>query len=181
MTDDSSIQADSGLKLVLAGPVGAGKTTTLTSLADTPPVSTEMPLAEDEIVGDKTTTTVALDFSTVFLDDGVPLQLFGLPGQEHLGHMRQIVLNGAVGTILLLPGDDPAITDYCTHWMAAIYAVDPDIPIVIGVTKTDISPEFRMDTLREALDDNTIPIFTIDARDRDQASQLVRALLLLIS
>lgn len=175
------IQADGGLKLVLAGPVGAGKTTTLTSLADAPPVSTEMPLAEEEIMGDKTTTTVALDFSTVFLDDGMPLQLFGLPGQEHLGHMREIVLNGAVGTILLLPGDDPAITEHCAHWMAAIYAVDPDTPVVIGVTKTDISPEFRMDTLRESLDDNMIPIFTIDARDREQASQLVRALLLLIS
>lgn len=180
MTDNSQMDNDGGLKLVLAGPVGAGKTTTLSSLADTPPVSTEMPLTEGA-TQEKTTTTVALDFSTVFLDDGVPLQLFGLPGQEHLGHMRDIVLNGAVGTILLLPGDDSRITDYCTDWMTSIQSIDPDIPVVIGVTKTDISPEFRMDTLRETLEDHAIPIFTIDARDRDQASQLVRALLLLIS
>lgn len=181
MTDDSQIQGDAGLKLVLAGPVGAGKTTTLCSLADSAPVSTEMPLAEDEIVGNKTTTTVALDFATVFLDDGLPLQLFGLPGQAHLGHMREIVLNGAVGTILLLPGDDPDINGYCQEWLESIFGIDPDVPVVIGVTKTDVSPNFRMDTLRESLPDKTIPVFTIDARDRDQASQLVRALLLLIS
>lgn len=180
MTDDAVIQSEAGLKLVLAGPVGAGKTTTLCSLADSAPVSTEMPLS-DGAMGDKTTTTVALDFATVFLDDGLPLQLFGLPGQKHLGHMREIVLNGAVGAILLLPGDDPDITTYCTEWMSSIFEIDPDVPVVIGITKTDISPDFRMDTVREALDDKTIPVFTIDARDRDQASQLVRALLLQIS
>ena len=168
-----------GYKFVLAGPVGAGKTTALRSLSDTPPVSTEMPLS-DGPMGDKTTTTVALDFAAIMLDDGTPLQLFGLPGQEHFSHMRGIILNGALGTIVLLPGDDPDIATQCAHWVRVIGEIDPDLPLVIGITRTDISPHFRMDHVREALVGHSppIPVLTIDARDREQAAQLIRVLLL---
>lgn len=172
-----------GLKLVLAGPVGSGKTTTLRSLADTVPVSTEMPLTEGA-TGDKTTTTVALDFATVVLDDGMPLQIFGLPGQEHLAHMREIVMNGAFGAIVLLPGDAPDIALQCSHWVSVMREIDAEIPLVVGVTRTDKASEFRMDTIRDAMNEGAsgppIPVFTIDARDPEQATQLVRVLLLSI-
>lgn len=171
---------DQGFKLVLAGPVGAGKTTALRSLSDIEPVSTEMPLS-DGPMGEKTTTTVALDFSAIMLDDGTPLQLFGLPGQEHFSHMRGIVLNGALGAIVLLPGDDPEIAAQCAHWIRILTDIEADLPVVIGVTRTDLAPGFRMDTVRQALSGQVppIPVFTIDARDREQAAQLVRALLLM--
>lgn len=170
-----------GLKLVLAGPVGAGKTTALRSLSDVAPVSTEMPLT-DGPMGEKTTTTVALDFAAVVLDDGTPLQMFGLPGQEHFSHMRDIVMTGALGVILLLPGDDPDIAGHCRHWMAAVHGIDPEMVLVVGITKTDLAPGFRMDTVRKALCGSPVPVpvFTIDARDREQTTQLVRALLLSI-
>lgn len=170
---------DQGLKFVLAGPVGAGKTTTLRSLSDIAPVSTEMPLS-DGPMGEKTTTTVALDYAAVLLDDGTPLQLFGLPGQEHFSHMRQIVIEGALGVIVLLAGDDPDVAGQCLHWVNVVGDIDPDLPVVIGVTKTDLAPGFRMDLIRQALAGRTpVPVFTIDARERDQATQLVRALLLM--
>lgn len=170
---------EQGLKLVLAGPVGAGKTTTLRSLADTEPVSTEMPLS-DGPMGEKTTTTVALDFATVLLDDGTPLQLFGLPGQEHFAHMRDIVMSGAFGVILLLAGDSPDIADHCGHWIDSIAAIDASLPIVIGITRTDKALAFRMDTVRKVLvaRSRPMPVFTVDVRSREQAEHLVRALLL---
>lgn len=172
---------DQSLKLVLAGPVGAGKTTMLRSLADSPPVSTEMPLS-DGPMGEKTTTTVALDFATVMLDDGTPLQMFGLPGQEHFSHMRDIVMQGALGVILMLAGDAPEIAEDCAYWLDAIAQIDADARVIIGITRTDKATAFRMDTVRRALADRaaTIPAFTLDARNREQAEHLVRALLLLI-
>ena len=114
-----------GFKFVLVGPVGSGKTTALTALSDMAPVSTEMPLS-DGPMGEKTTTTVALDFSTILLDDGTPLQLFGLPGQEHFSHMRSIVMQGALGALVLLPGDDPDIAAHCAHWVDVVAGVDAD-------------------------------------------------------
>ncbi len=168
-------------KFVFAGPVGAGKTTALRTLADTPPVSTEMPLS-DGAMGEKTTTTVALDFATVLLDDGTPLQLYGLPGQEHFSHMRPIIFNGALGVILLLNASSPDIAAECRHWLRAVAAVDPDMAVVVGITQADLAPGFRLDAIRRetAAWPRPVPAFTIDARDRAQASQLVRALLLSI-
>lgn len=166
-----------GLKLVLAGPVGAGKTTTIRSLSDVEPVSTEMPMG-DGPMGEKTTTTVALDFAPVVLDDGTPLFLYGLPGQAHFSHMRAIVLNGAVGVILLLDAQGDIEAD-CAHWIASIREIDADAPVVVGITKSDISPGFCLRDVREAIGrcGEAMPVFTFDARDREQAAHLVRALL----
>ncbi len=167
-----------GFKLVFAGPVGAGKTTALKALADTPPVSTEMPLS-DGPMGAKTTTTVALDFATVLLDDGTPLQLYGLPGQEHFSHMRPIIFNGALGVVLLLNAASPTIAEECGQWLRAVAETDPGMAIVIGITQSDVAPGFRLEDVRRAAAawPRPVPTFTIDARDRAQASQLVRALL----
>jgi len=166
-------------KLVFAGPVGAGKTTAIRSLSDCEPVSTEMPLT-DGAMGEKTTTTVALDFSPVLLEDGTPLHLYGLPGQEHFAHMRAIVLEGAVGVIVVLPGDSERISAECEHWIRSIRGIAPDAGLVIGITRTDLGHAFRMDTVRQAVRrcGAPIPVFTFDARDREQTSHLVRALLL---
>lgn len=172
---------DQSVKLVLAGPVGAGKTSALRTLADSEPVSTEMPLS-DGPMGQKTTTTVALDFATVLLDDGTPLQVFGLPGQEHFAHMRDIVMNGAFGVIVLLAADDAGVADQCGHWLDSIAAINPALPIVVGVTRTDKVSAFRLDGVRKVLGERrtSTPVFTIDARNREQVEHLVRALLLLI-
>ncbi len=166
-------------KLVFAGPVGAGKTTSIRSLSDSAPVSTEMPMT-DGAMGDKTTTTVALDFSMILLDDGTPLHIYGLPGQEHFSHMRPIVLEGAVGVIVVLPGDSEDIEGACEHWLRSMRDIAPEIALVIGITRTDLSRDFRMDTVRRAVRrcGNPVPVFTFDARDREQCSHLVRALLL---
>ena len=60
-------------KLVFVGGMGAGKTTAVRAISDIEPVSTEMPLSEDA-QADKFETTVALDYSSIELDDGELLQ-----------------------------------------------------------------------------------------------------------
>lgn len=166
-------------KLVIAGPVGAGKTTVIRALADGEPVSTEMPLTTGAM-GDKTTTTVALDFATILLDDGMPVMLYGLPGQDHFGFMRPMLLQGAAGAIVLLDGSDPTVTDQCTGWLRSIRDIDSGLALVVGVTKSDCNDDFDIRDVRRALRDSgvaTVPVMTIDARDRQQAAHLVRALL----
>jgi uncharacterized protein len=166
-------------KLVFAGPVGAGKTTAIRSLSDVAPISTEMPMT-DGPMGDKTTTTVALDFAPMLLEDGTPLHLYGLPGQEHFSHMRAIVLEGAVGVIVVLSGDSERISEECEEWIRSVRSITRDAGLVIGITRTDLSRGFRMDNIRHAVRrcGPPIPVFTFDARDREQTTHLVRALLL---
>ncbi len=166
-------------KLILAGPVGAGKTTAIRSLADSAPISTEMPLSEGAM-GDKTTTTVALDFATIALDDGTPLFIYGLPGQERFAFMRPILLAGAVGVIILLDGAAATVATECEHWLRAIRAIDGGMPMVVGVTHTDHARGFNLSEVRAAIRraGPPVPVFTVDARDREQTAHLVRAMLL---
>lgn len=178
-TDALDAAADHAVaKLVFAGPVGAGKTTAIRAVTDREPVTTEMPLSDGPI-GDKTTTTVALDFSTATLDDGTPLLVYGLPGQERFAFMRSIVLEGAFGVVVVLDGSSIDIALECEHWLREIRAIRPDMAIVIGITHTDAAPSFTLRPIREAIRriGSPVPAFTFDARDRAQTVHLVRALL----
>lgn len=166
------------IKLVLAGPVGAGKSTAIASLSDTPPVTTEMPML-DGPMGEKTTTTVAMDFSMIHLEDEAPLFVYGLPGQEHFSFMRSIVLEGALGVILLLNAASPSLEEDCAHWLDSITESHPDIAIVIGITHADTAMDFSLSDIRQIMRQRKLmlPTLTIDARDKAQMYNLVRALL----
>lgn len=178
---DRHIGAEPGLdtvKLVLAGPVGAGKSTALRSLADSEPVSTEMPLL-DGPMGDKTTTTVALDFATVWLEDETPLFVYGLPGQAHFAFMRNIVLQGALGVVLVLNAADADCAQHCREWIVSLREIAPGVSIVVGLTHADQATGFSLGEIRSVLraQGERLPVFTFDARDREETAQLVRALL----
>ena len=79
------------MKLVVSGPVGAGKTTFVQTLSETPVVSTEADASED--IG-KATTTVAFDFGTLVLD-GTELHVDALlePGAAATRYSFQMVLD----------------------------------------------------------------------------------------
>lgn len=167
------------IKLVFGGPVGAGKSTAIRAIADAEPISTEMPLI-DGPMGDKTTTTVALDFATVMLDDGAPLFVYGLPGQAHFEFMYPIVVEGALGVIVLLNGTQPDLAAECERWLTGMRRINEAILMVIGVTQTETLPSFSITPLREVIKrcGAPVPVFTIDARSKEEVTQLVRALLL---
>lgn len=166
------------IKLVLAGPVGAGKTTTIRSITDSDPVSTEMPLS-DGAMGDKTTTTVAMDFSTATMEDGSTLLVYGMPGQERFSFMRSILMEGAFGVAVILNGRDADVAEQCEYWMKSIVDIDASMPMAIGITHTDLVPQFSLAPIREAMrrTGTIVPTFTFDARDRAQAVHLIRALI----
>ena len=55
------------LKIVITGPMGAGKTTAIRAISDSPPVSTEVG-NHDKQTSAKDSTTVALDYGEVALE-----------------------------------------------------------------------------------------------------------------
>ncbi|KOG42103.1 GTP-binding protein, partial [Streptomyces decoyicus] len=51
---------------------------------------------------DKTTTTVAMDFGRITLDQDLILYLFGTPGQDRFWFMWDDLVRGAIGAVVLV-------------------------------------------------------------------------------
>jgi signal recognition particle receptor subunit beta len=169
------------VKLLFAGPVGAGKTTALRGLSDGEIVATEVPLFDGAMDG-KETTTVALDYSTIELDDETIVHLYGVPGQEHFDFMRPIVADGALGAIILVDATAEDAPGDCSRWVTSLRSINPDVQLVVGISKTDIAREFSLDAVRRSARHSAgnVPVMCVDPRQRQQCVQLIRALLLCI-
>lgn len=163
-------------KLVFAGPVGAGKSTAILSVSSVAPITTEQPLSDGPL-GEKTTTTVAMDYSYLDLDGDI-LHLYGMPGQEQLSFMRDILLSGAYGVILLLDATQDNIAGTADSWLTSLLSIQPTIKIVVAVTKSETRLDFSLNALRSAVSNhlNTAPIITIDPREKDDVMQALRIL-----
>ncbi len=103
---DLTVSNEQELKIVFTGPMGAGKTTAIRSISDIPPVSTEVDNT-DRAACDKDSTTVALDYGQLALEDGTAVRLYGTPGQERFSFMWEILCAGAIGVVLLIDGSTP--------------------------------------------------------------------------
>src|SRR3546814_5237857 len=54
------------------------------------------------LIDGKTTTTVAMDFGRITVDESLVMYLFGTPGQDRFGFMWDDICNGALGAVVLV-------------------------------------------------------------------------------
>lgn len=124
------------VKIVISGPVGAGKTTFIRTLSQTPVVNTDE--ASSEAIG-KSHTTVALDFGQIDLGDCV-VHIFGTPGQERFDFMWDELSRGALGLLLLVACDRPEDFPHARRILEYVTSRYP-IPFILATTRHDISPD----------------------------------------
>ncbi len=170
-------------KIIVSGPIGAGKSTALAAVSDSAPVTTEA-CNTRRFEADKATTTVALDYGEVALGDGDVLRLYGTPGQDRFDFMREILARGALGLVILLDAQRPDPAADLRHFVVDFKLDEASLPFVIGVTKTDLIDDVDalIGSLYAQLGDmhRMAPCFSCDVRERTQVLALLDALLALI-
>ncbi|PRB14860.1 ATP/GTP-binding protein [Microbacterium sp. MYb62] len=169
-------------RLVFAGPVGAGKTTAVRVLSDVLPVDTDVPISAASAEygdGDKTTTTVGLDYGVWKPTAEISVALVGVPGQDRFASARQRSTSPNTRVLLWLRADRGGLVDDAASWLPR-FAGDHDRLVIAVSHCADGTLDAVRRSLAELLDVHGLPatrVVAADARDRESVIRAASAAL----
>ncbi|MFF3359331.1 ATP/GTP-binding protein [Streptomyces sp. NPDC002917] len=160
------------LKILVAGPLGIGKTTLVKSLSQIPTLHTEERMTQaavgadsldHDVLREKTTTTVAIDFGRMTLPgDKIVLYLYGTPGQRRFAPLWEGIAFGALGALVLV--DTRRLNE---SWEVMDLIEERGLPYAVAVNIFPDSPTHDLADIRSSLDlAPETPLVTCDAREK---------------
>ena len=165
------------MRLVVTGPVGAGKSTFIRSVSEIDVVDTDE-TATDETKDVKAKTTVAMDFGKLRFSPEFAMHLYGTPGQERFDFMWDLLIRKAHAYILLVGANQPKQFRSARRIMSFMNQ-RMQIPMLVGVTHTDCKNAWQIENIRIALgfsSQNSPPLQPVNPLDTTSVAQTLLTL-----
>ena len=158
----------SRFKLVVTGPVACGKSTFIKKLSGKRALS----------INDDDGRTVALDFGRCSLS-GIEILAFGTPGHEHFEFMREILIQGADGLLVLFDSTRPQTFKTAAQMLQRLLKKLPDnVPFILVANKQDLPNAKTPEEIRTILElDTSIPVIEVVAKEGQNVEKALQTLL----
>ena len=165
-------------KLIITGAVGSGKTTAVNALSDKEALQTDAAVSDQVTSQRKQTTTVALDYGVVKLNDDDVVHVYGTPGQERFDFMWDILSEGADGLVLLIDNSRNYPFRDLKYYTEQFAELISNTRLIIGVTRYDIKQKPSIETYQQWIKQLKLDakVFKVDARNKDDIQSLVKQL-----
>ncbi|MDD5370815.1 MAG: ATP/GTP-binding protein, partial [Anaerolineaceae bacterium] len=164
------------VKMVVTGPFSAGKTEFIRSVSEIDVVSTERKISS-EVEKIKETTTVAMDFGRITVDEDLVLYLFGTPGQKRFDFMWEILSEGMLGFIVMIDSTRPETFREARSILETFRAYAPT-PYVVAANKQDLDDAWEVEDVRNALRlDPNVKLLPCTAHDKESVKTILLELL----
>jgi len=154
-------------KIVVTGPPEAGKSRFVAS-------ATELGVSVDRAGPGRDATTVAMDFGWLHWQD-FDITLYGTPGQPRFDPMLPVILNNAMGVVLLVDATNREQLGRARHLYKLIAKMH--VPIVVAANKKDLPGPMSEEELRKGIGiGKGVPIFLISAQRKDDVRAVLESL-----
>jgi uncharacterized protein len=164
------------VKMVVTGPFNAGKTEFIRSVSEIDVVSTERRISS-EAEKIKDTTTVAMDFGRITIDENLVLYLFGTPGQRRFDFMWEILSEGMLGFVVMIDSTRPETFREARTILETFRAYAPT-PYVVAANKQDNEDAWELEDMRIALRmDDRVKMLPCIATDKEAVKNVLLELL----
>ncbi len=173
MDDETNIEE---IKIIIAGPVGVGKTTAMRTVFGDNMLAGEKKYAAAELNDTKNYTTVSLDYGTLNVMHGgserpVKLHIYSIPGQERFNFMWEILSKNANGLIILVSAGEQNVFSVINNYLSVIYPYMHNVrSVLVALNKI---PENFSKNIPDYLYYNDMPLRFVKTNVTDKSEVLL--------